>query len=248
MAVPDLEGELTPLRTLSAEDAGPLLATIDPEVWRWNLAPYPESVADMRRVTEENLVGGDRQPFLISRRTDRAALGSTTLYDFDARNQRVEMGWTWLARSAWGQGYNEDVKYQLLRHRFEVLKLERVAWRLDSLNRCSKSALERLGLTYEGCLRSHQLRPDGTRRAGRAEAISRRSAGWADPTNGREGAGVGELAGPHGGRSSSPAVSGPTRVQPQSRTALPGVGLTSLERRGTSDAGATSLASWRSVA
>lgn len=164
LGVPDLEGRLLHLRSLSPDDAPALLATVDPEVWRWKLAPYPNTASDLRHVIEQHLLGPGRQGFLATRRPDGRVLGTTTLYDFDAQNQRVEMGWTWLGRWAWGQGYNEEMKYLLLRHCFEVMGLKRVAWRLDSLNLRSKNALERLGFTYEGCLRSHQLRPDGSRR------------------------------------------------------------------------------------
>lgn len=143
-----------------------LLATVDPEVWRWKLAPYPSTAEEMRQIIRAHLIGssGDRQAFLATRRADGMVLGSTTLYDFDRYHERVEMGWTWLARSAWGQGYNEDMKYQLLRHCFEVMGVKRVAWRLDSLNTRSRDSLERQGFRYEGRLRSHLRRPDGTRR------------------------------------------------------------------------------------
>jgi RimJ/RimL family protein N-acetyltransferase len=167
LGIPTLTGRLVRLDPLRPDHATVLLATVaDPEVWRWKLAPYPSSVAEMREVITDSLIGrgSDRQPFLVSRLVDGRVLGSTTLYELDRRHQRVEMGWTWLERSAWGQGYNEDQKYSLLQYIFETMGLQRVAWRLDSLNLRSKNALERLGFVYEGKLRSHQQRPDGSRR------------------------------------------------------------------------------------
>ena len=166
LSVPRLSGPHLELRPLQAEDAEALLETVDPEVWRWKLAPQPHTVAEMRQVILEHLIG-DRtrqQAFLAARLGDGVVLGSTTLYDFDAYHQRVEMGWTWLRRSSWGQGYNEEMKYLLLGHCFGELGLKRVAWRLDSLNERSRGALERMGFQYEGKLRSHQRRPDGSRR------------------------------------------------------------------------------------
>ena len=44
------------------------------------------------------------------------------------------MGWTWLARACWGQGFNEDKKCTLLAYCFEQLNLARVAWSADILN------------------------------------------------------------------------------------------------------------------
>jgi RimJ/RimL family protein N-acetyltransferase len=163
---PRLVGPHLELRPLEPEDAGPLLETVDQEVWRWKLAPQPHSEAEMRQVIVEHLVGDRRQQmaFLATRVADGLVLGSTTLYEFNSYHQRVEMGWTWLRRSSWGQGYNEEMKYLLLEYCFEKLGLRRVAWRLDSLNGRSRNALERMGFRYEGKLRSHQRRPDGSRR------------------------------------------------------------------------------------
>jgi RimJ/RimL family protein N-acetyltransferase len=167
LGIPSLTGRLVRLDPLKVGHAVGLLETVaNPEVWEWKLAPYPKTEAEMCLIISEFLIGAgsDRQSFLVSRLADGRVLGSTTLYDLDRRNQRVEMGWTWLERAAWGQGYNEEQKHLLLEYCFEVLGLKRVAWRLDSLNLRSKRALERLGFVYEGKLRSHQRRPDGSRR------------------------------------------------------------------------------------
>jgi N-acetyltransferase len=164
---PILTGRLVRLEPLLPEHADRLFETAaDPEIWRWRLALAPTNVTEMRDLISDVLIGSgrDRKPFLVSRLIDGKALGSTTLYELDFVNQRVEMGWTWLERSAWGQGYNEDQKFVLLQYCFEVIGLKRVGWRLDSLNLRSKHSLERLGFVYEGRLRSHQLRPDGSRR------------------------------------------------------------------------------------
>ncbi|MGH7643612.1 MAG: GNAT family N-acetyltransferase, partial [Candidatus Dormibacteria bacterium] len=141
VGIPALSGKLVHLETLRPEHAAQLLETVaDPEVWRWKLAPYPNTVAEMREIITNHLIGGGshRQPFLVTSLADGRTLGSTTLYELDRHHQRVEMGWTWLERGAWGQGYNEDQKYLLLQYCFEVMGLKRVAWRLDSLNMRSK--------------------------------------------------------------------------------------------------------------
>jgi RimJ/RimL family protein N-acetyltransferase len=164
----DLHGRIVRLESLTVEHAEPLLLSArDPEVWAWKPVPQPQTIADMRRIITENLMdqgAGTRQPFAVVRLSDEAVVGSTTLFDLDRTNRRVEMGWTWLARSCWGQGYNEDKKRVLLAYCFEHLGLARVAWSADALNVRSNNALERLGFTYEGTLRSHAVRVDGSRR------------------------------------------------------------------------------------
>jgi len=50
----------------------------------------------------------------------------------------------------------------MLSDAFEVRQVERVTLKTDSLNERSRKAILRLGATYEGTLRHHMLRPDGT--------------------------------------------------------------------------------------
>ena len=149
-------------------DAEALLPSAsDPEVWRWKLVPRPTGVDDMRALIDETMLSqrsGRREPFKVSRLSDGLIIGSTSLANFDLHHGRVEMGFTWLDRACWGQGYNEDAKCVLLGYCFDVLGLSRVEWQVDSQNARSQRSLERMGFTYEGTLRSRHRRPDGSRR------------------------------------------------------------------------------------
>ena len=166
---PTLRGRLVSLEPLREEHAELLLPSAsDPEVWLWKLMPRPTTVAEMALTIRKYLLvdptGARREPFLVRRLSDHAAIGSTTLYDLNPVHGCVESGETWFDRSCWGQGYNEDSKHVLLSYCFDVLGLERVAWRVDNLNTRSQAALRRMGFVYEGTLRSHRRRPDGSRR------------------------------------------------------------------------------------
>jgi RimJ/RimL family protein N-acetyltransferase len=159
-------GRLVHLRPLLADDAAALFATItSEEVWAWKPDPRPRNVAEMADLMTRVLIGSSsaRHPFVVVRLRDGAALGTTTLYDVDMRHGRAEIGWTWLRRDCWGQGYNEDMKWLLLEYCFTSLHLERVQASADRKNVRSQRALERLGFVREGTLRSHRLRVDGTR-------------------------------------------------------------------------------------
>jgi RimJ/RimL family protein N-acetyltransferase len=161
---PRLEGALVRLEPLRPEHAADLFASAsDPEVWRWKLVAMPQSEDELRILIQEVLIGPARWPFVV-RRTEGTVIGSTTLANFDLKHGCVEMGFTWLTRSAWGQGFNEDAKRLLLRECFEALELHRVEWQCDAQNERSIAALRRLGFTYEGLHRSRHVRPDGTRR------------------------------------------------------------------------------------
>jgi RimJ/RimL family protein N-acetyltransferase len=162
-----LRGRRVELRPLVVQDAASLLPSVrSEEVWRWKPVPRPTDESQMERLIEEVLTGpnGDRYPFLISSRSGARVLGSTTLHHVDLVEARAEIGWTWLARDYWGQGYNEETKLLLLRHCFETLGLVRVEFTVDDKNWRSLRALERMGFALEGQLRSTGYRLDGSRR------------------------------------------------------------------------------------
>jgi RimJ/RimL family protein N-acetyltransferase len=76
-------------------------------------------------------------------------------------HRRVEIGHTWLAKSAWRTPINTEAKFLLLRHAFETLACNRVQLKTDSRNLRSQAAIERIGAKREGVLRSHMVLPDG---------------------------------------------------------------------------------------
>jgi hypothetical protein len=96
-------------------------------------------------------------------RATSAILGTTALNAIDAGQQRVEVGGTFFGRQFWGSRVNPASKHALLTFAFEVLHVQRVAFRCDARNVRSAAAIERLGATFEGVLRSHRAAPDGTR-------------------------------------------------------------------------------------
>jgi RimJ/RimL family protein N-acetyltransferase len=68
------------------------------------------------------------------------------------------------APAYWSTGVNTEAKLLLMTRTFETLGAARVEWQTDNLNLRSQAAIERLGATREGVLRSHKPRRDGTRR------------------------------------------------------------------------------------
>ena len=75
---------------------------------------------------------------------------------------RLEIGWTWYARSAQRSHVNTCAKLLLLTHAFETLGAKVVGWRTDNYNFASQRAIERLGAKKDGVIRHHALRRDGT--------------------------------------------------------------------------------------
>ncbi|MBP8205747.1 MAG: GNAT family N-acetyltransferase, partial [Giesbergeria sp.] len=89
-------------------------------------------------------------------------LGSTSFHDIIAAVRRVEIGYTWYARSVQRSHVNTTCKLLMLGHAFDQLGCHVVGWRTDNFNFASQRAIERLGAKKDGVIRGHALRRDGT--------------------------------------------------------------------------------------
>lgn len=78
--------------------------------------------------------------------------------------RRLEIGYTWYAKSFQRTHVNTNCKYLLLEYAFEKLQANTVVLRTDIFNFKSQRAIERLGAKKDGILRGHILRQDGTLR------------------------------------------------------------------------------------
>jgi RimJ/RimL family protein N-acetyltransferase len=104
---------------------------------------------------------GTGLPFVIIAKAEGKPVGSTRFGNFDRRHRRAEIGWTWLAARHQRTGVNTEMKYLMLRHAFETLKLIRVEFKTDSLNQKSRNALKRIGAVEEGIFRNHMITQSG---------------------------------------------------------------------------------------
>jgi RimJ/RimL family protein N-acetyltransferase len=165
-----MKGRLVKFEPLGTHHAAALLRSItSDEVWAWKPVPKPATVDAMGALIANVMIdpSGGRHPLVVVRRGDGLVIGSTTLHSLDLTHRSAEIGWTWLDRGCWGQGYNEDVKHVLLEYCFGPLGLRRVESRVDGANVRSQRSVERLGFIKEGTLPSHRVRIDG----GRADTV-----------------------------------------------------------------------------
>lgn len=88
--------------------------------------------------------------------------GGTSFLDIQPASRSLEIGRTWLAKELHGTGFNAECKFLLLRYCFEGMKLIRVFFKTDSNNIRSQKAMEKIGARFEGVLRNHMIRDDGT--------------------------------------------------------------------------------------
>jgi N-acetyltransferase len=156
-----LEGRLVVLEPLSRAHAEGLFAAADdPEIWRympWNAreseATFDAWMEDALRRSQE----GIEVAFAIVARATGAPVGSTRYLTLRPEHRGLEIGWSWVAREAWGTGVNVEAKYLLLRHAFETLDCLRVEFKTDALNERSRAALEALPALFEGVFRKHMV-------------------------------------------------------------------------------------------
>ena len=154
--------ELVPLSL--AHEEGLRAAAADGALWSIRVTSVPEP-AQTRSYIESALSmrdSGNRFAFAVVDTTTGGVLGCTSYHDIVPALKRVEIGWTWYAKSSQRSHVNTTCKLLLLAHAFETLGCHVVGWRTDNFNFASQAAIERLGAKRDGVLRGHALRRDGT--------------------------------------------------------------------------------------
>lgn len=163
-----LENERVLLRGLQTEDLEHLLSISEnePENWQYGLED-----ASGRQQLAAYIANAIREksehqsfPFIIFDKAAQQYAGSTRYYQINSRNGRLAIGYSWLGNAFKQTGLNAHIKYLMLMHAFEKMEMERVEFMADTLNERSIRSILSLGATREGTLRSHALRPNGTRR------------------------------------------------------------------------------------
>jgi N-acetyltransferase len=140
-------------------------AAADGELWNLRVTSVPDP-EDTRGYVERALAmrdQGSRLPFVVvDLENEGRIIGSTSYHDIVPAIDRLEIGWTWYARSTQRSHVNTCAKLLLMVHAFETLGAQLVGWRTDNYNFASQQAIERLGARKDGVLRHHALRRDGT--------------------------------------------------------------------------------------
>ncbi len=163
-----LEDERTKLEPLEWQHMDELLpiAIQYPDLLRYSPSQFGTETA-LRKYIEAALKQRNkntRYPFVIYDKSIGKYAGSSSYGNISNANQRIEIGWTWLDKNRQRTGLNRHNKFLMLGYAFEDLQFERVELKTDSRNEQSRKAIEAIGATYEGTLRSHTLMSDGYRR------------------------------------------------------------------------------------
>jgi RimJ/RimL family protein N-acetyltransferase len=160
-----LVGRLVVLEPLRLDhESGLVDAAQDAEVFTWLPEDMASSAEHLRRWLARAVEAaelGREAPYAILQATTGEPVGSTRFLELRFEHLRVEIGWTWLARRAWGTGINAETKLLLLGQAFERVGLRRVEFKTDARNERSRRALLAIGAQFEGILRKHMVVRDG---------------------------------------------------------------------------------------
>ena len=161
-------------------ESGLQAAAADGALWNIRVTSVPEP-QDTRKYIEDALSmreAGNRFAFCVLDDASGRVLGSSSYHDIVPAVKRLEIGYTWYAKSVQRSHVNTTCKLLLMTHAFETLGCHVVGWRTDNFNFASQAAIERLGARKDGVIRGHALRRDGTIRD--TVMYSLRAGEWAE--------------------------------------------------------------------
>jgi RimJ/RimL family protein N-acetyltransferase len=152
---------LTPLSTNHRDDL--IRAATDGNLWEvWHTSVPSEATINnyigqaLREAETRNGL-----PFVIIDISTGKVIGSTRFYNTTPQFRRMEIGYTWYAKSYQRTGVNTECKYLLPKHAFEQLDSIAVEFKTNWHNHPSKNAILRLGAKQDGILRNHRIDTEG---------------------------------------------------------------------------------------
>ncbi len=119
--------------------------------------PYPDGMAAQwiagRPAALENET---HVAYAVTLRQGGELVGNIGLHP-EMAHRRAELGY-WMGVPYWGQGYCTEAAAAMLCYGFEELGLHRIMARHFKRNPASGRVMQKIGMTYEGCMRQHFLK------------------------------------------------------------------------------------------
>ena len=113
----------------------------DPLIWEQH--PNPDRY--QKEVFENFFKGAlaSKGAFLIRDLQTNAILGCSRLYDYDAINSEIKIGYTFFSRACWGKGINKEVKKLMINYALDFVG--KIIFHVGASNFRSQKAMEKLG-------------------------------------------------------------------------------------------------------
>lgn len=131
--------QLSPLQELNFEELYAVAS--DPLVWE----QHPNKLRYQRDVFQNFFEGAmlSKGAFLIRDTQTNEVVGSSRFYDFDENDNSILIGYTFIGRKFWGNGYNKALKKLMLDYAFQFV--ETVYFHIGAQNFRSQKAIEKIG-------------------------------------------------------------------------------------------------------
>lgn len=160
----ELNGDVVKLIPLQRKHRNDLLnAAADGALWNlWYTSVPSEKTIDnyidvvLREKEEDKAL-----PFVVIDKKTDTIIGTTRYCNVVPNHRRLEIGYTWYAKSYQKTAVNTTCKLLLLTHAFEYLDCIAVEFRTNWHNQASRNAIARLGAKQDGILRNHQIDTEG---------------------------------------------------------------------------------------
>lgn len=137
-----LQNQLIQLVPLQETDFEELFAIASDElIWE----QHPNKLRYQRAIFKNFFEGAiqSKGAFFIREATTNEPVGSTRFYDFNADDNSVLIGYTFIARQFWGNGYNKALKELMLDYAFQYV--DKVYFHIGAFNIRSQKAIEKIG-------------------------------------------------------------------------------------------------------
>ena len=137
-----LKNELIQLIPLQETDFETLYAVAsDPLVWE----QHPNKLRYQRDVFKNYFEGAilSKGAFLIRDTKTNEVVGSSRFYDYNESENSVLIGYTFIGRKFWSNGYNKALKKIMLDYAFE--QVDKVYFHIGAFNIRSQKAIEKIG-------------------------------------------------------------------------------------------------------
>jgi ribosomal-protein-alanine N-acetyltransferase len=158
MTVPTLRTERLLLRPFARSDVPDLTLLAGAREVAANTLriPYPYTKADAEMfITASSRKAHEQLAmiFAIEVPQEHRLVGAVGL-ELEMTHRRAELGY-WIGVPYWGNGYATESAGKVVRYGFDVLNLNRIHAGHFPHNPASGKVLKKIGMKYEGCLRSH---------------------------------------------------------------------------------------------
>jgi N-acetyltransferase len=131
--------QLIPLQETNFEELYAVAS--DPLVWE----QHPNKLRYQRDVFQNYFEGAmlSKGAFLIRDVKANEVVGSSRFYDYNESDNSVLIGYTFIGRKFWGNGYNKALKKIMLDYAFQ--HVDKVYFHIGAFNLRSQKAIEKIG-------------------------------------------------------------------------------------------------------